>query len=86
MKREQALAHEFVDYIPKKLEDGVVVYVSLTYATAVHRSCCGCGSEVVTPLSPTDSDPNVRRPTEDDRSAFTESGSSTACRFAPPPL
>jgi hypothetical protein len=31
-----------------------VVYVSISYATAVHRCCCGCGGEVVTPLSPTD--------------------------------
>src|SRR5574341_134807 len=45
--------HEFVDTIPDSLEDGIV-YVSIRCATAVHLCCCGCESEVVTPLSPTD--------------------------------
>lgn len=45
--------HEFVDLIPETLEDGIV-YVSIPYTTAVHRCACGCGNEVVTPLSPTD--------------------------------
>jgi len=45
--------HEFVDFIPAALEDGVV-YVSVRYATIVHRCCCGCGEEIVTPLTPTD--------------------------------
>jgi hypothetical protein len=31
-----------------------VLYVSLPYATATHRCACGCGNEVVTPLSPAD--------------------------------
>jgi hypothetical protein len=35
------------------MEDGVI-YVSVDYATAIHKCCCGCGNEVVTPLSPTD--------------------------------
>ena len=26
----------------------------MEYSTAVHKCCCGCGQEVVTPLSPTD--------------------------------
>jgi hypothetical protein len=26
----------------------------MEYATVVHKCCCGCGKEVVTPLSPTD--------------------------------
>lgn len=53
MKRVQALRHEFVEYVPDELEDGTI-YISISYATAVHRCCCGCGFEVVTPLSPTD--------------------------------
>lgn len=53
MTRELVLRHEFVEYIPSNLEDRTV-YVSVAYATAVHRCCCGCGQEVVTPLSPTD--------------------------------
>ena len=48
-----SIKHEFVEFIPDKLRDGVV-YVSIIYATAVHRCACGCGNEVVTPLSPTD--------------------------------
>ena len=53
MKRELVLRHEFVEFIPDKLADGVV-YVSIPYATVAHKCCCGCGIEVVTPLSPTD--------------------------------
>ena len=53
MKRELILRHEFVEFIPDKLADGVV-YVSIPYATVAHKCCCGCGMEVVTPLSPTD--------------------------------
>ena len=45
--------HEFVDTIPENLDDGVV-YITITYATVVHLCCCGCKSEVVTPVSPTD--------------------------------
>lgn len=47
------LNHKFVEYIPKELEERTL-YVSIAFATAVHRCCCGCGNEVVTPLSPTD--------------------------------
>lgn len=47
--------HKFVEFIPeqKEMEDGVV-YVSLEYDTAIHNCMCGCGEQVVTPLSPTD--------------------------------
>jgi hypothetical protein len=47
------VTHEFVDYIPESVKEGTV-YVCIQFATAVHKCCCGCGSEVVTPLSPTD--------------------------------
>ena len=47
------LSHEFVEFVPETLQPGVL-YASLRYATVVHRCCCGCGMEVVTPLSPTD--------------------------------
>lgn len=53
MTRQTRLRHEFVEAVPEELEDGVL-YVSMLFATAVHRCCCGCGSEVVTPFSPTD--------------------------------
>ena len=47
------LSHRFVKSVPDMLEDGVV-YVSVEYATAIHKCCCGCGNQVVTPFSPTD--------------------------------
>lgn len=53
MKRVSILTHEFVEYIPDKLQDGTI-YISVKYATAVHKCCCGCGNEVVTPLAPTE--------------------------------
>lgn len=48
-----SLRHEFVEYIPDKLEERTL-YVSIEFATVAHKCCCGCGREVVTPLSPTD--------------------------------
>ena len=42
---------EFVEFVPDELEDGRL-YVSIEHTTAVHRCACGCGTEVVTPLSP----------------------------------
>lgn len=42
-----------VEYIPEQLDEGVL-YVSHRFATALHKCCCGCGGEVVTPLSPRD--------------------------------
>lgn len=47
------IRHEFVELIPDNIAEGVL-YVSIKYATAAHKCCCGCGSEVVTPISPTD--------------------------------
>lgn len=53
MKRITALAHEFVEYIPQDLQPEKL-YISVAFTTAAHKCCCGCGGEVVTPLSPTD--------------------------------
>ncbi|MBK7143581.1 MAG: hypothetical protein IPH75_16080 [bacterium] len=47
------ITHKFVEKIPDKLDEKVL-YVSSKYGTAVHKCFCGCGEEVVTPLSPTD--------------------------------
>lgn len=47
------LKHEFVEFIPDDLGSNTI-YISIAFATVAHRCCCGCGSEVVTPLSPTD--------------------------------
>jgi len=43
----------FVEFIPDEVEQGKL-YISETYQTAIHKCCCGCGEEVVTPLSPVD--------------------------------
>lgn len=48
-----ALKHEFMEFIPDDLRDGTI-YVSMRFATAIHKCCCGCGQQVVTPFSPTD--------------------------------
>jgi hypothetical protein len=52
MKPEIVLAFEFVEFIPEELKERTL-YISKAYGTAVHKCCCGCGREVVTPLSPT---------------------------------
>src|SRR5271167_3964779 len=51
MRRPIMIRHEFVEFIPKDREEGVL-YVSIAYATAVHNCFCGCGTKVVTPISP----------------------------------
>lgn len=53
MTRASVLTPEFVEYIPADTKEGVL-YISIPFATATHRCCCGCGNIVVTPLSPTD--------------------------------
>lgn len=45
------LTHKFVSFIPKEIEENVI-YISIDYCTAIHKCCCGCGEEVVTPISP----------------------------------
>ena len=47
------MRHEFVEHVPERVEDDVI-YVSVKFGTVVHNCACGCGSEVVTPLSPDD--------------------------------
>jgi hypothetical protein len=42
----------FVKLIPDALQSNVL-YISMEYRTVVHKCCCGCGKEVVTPLSST---------------------------------
>jgi hypothetical protein len=53
MKPDIVLTHEFVEYVPDVLKERTL-YVSIPFTTVVHKCCCGCGREVVTPLSPTD--------------------------------
>lgn len=53
MKPNTSITHEFVEFMPSTIEEGVV-YVSVPFATVIHKCVCGCGNRVVTPLSPTD--------------------------------
>lgn len=49
--KQSRIIPRFVEFIPTKLEEGIL-YISEKYGTAIHKCCCGCGQEVVTPLSP----------------------------------
>lgn len=49
----ETLVPEFVRFVPERLDPGVL-YISMEFATASHLCCCGCGSKVVTPFTPTD--------------------------------
>lgn len=49
--RQTHLKPQFVEFIPDKLDDSVL-YISERFRTCSHRCCCGCGDEVVLPLSP----------------------------------
>lgn len=51
--RRTTIAPRFVETIPDRLEDGDL-YISERYGTAIHKCCCGCGEEVVTPLTSAD--------------------------------
>ena len=53
MTAVRKLDHRFVEVVPPELASGIL-YVSLEYGTMIHLCCCGCGNEVVTPLSPND--------------------------------
>jgi hypothetical protein len=53
MLRHVRLEHRFVQYIPEKLEPGII-YISMEFATAAHACCCGCGEQVITPFTPPD--------------------------------
>jgi len=52
-ERVLSFSHEFVEFIPEELSDGVL-YVSIEYGSASHKCACGCGRKVVTPITPTD--------------------------------
>jgi hypothetical protein len=49
--RHNTIRPEFVESAPARLNDGVI-YISDRFRTALHKCCCGCGKEVVTPLNP----------------------------------
>lgn len=51
--RKTSITPVFVDFIPDRLENGIL-YICGQYNTAAHKCCCGCGEEVITPLTPAD--------------------------------
>jgi hypothetical protein len=53
MARVDILKPIYVQYIPPSgsVKDGEL-YISLEFQTAIHKCCCGCGEEVVTPFNP----------------------------------
>jgi hypothetical protein len=51
--RRTHISHRFVEFIPDVVDEGIL-FISMEYATAIHKCCCGCGTEVVTPFTPTD--------------------------------
>jgi hypothetical protein len=53
MRKNFRISHKFVDQVPNRVEESTL-YISIEYATAIHKCFCGCGSEVVTPFSPSD--------------------------------
>ncbi len=53
MPRQEKLIPEFIELAPSELKEGVL-YISMIYASVIHKCCCGCGEKVVTPLGPTD--------------------------------
>lgn len=53
MEKINDLKPEFVHYMPKELNQGVL-YISMEYSLVMHLCACGCGEKVATPLSPED--------------------------------
>lgn len=51
--KEVRIKHEVMDSIPEILQANTL-YVTLDRDVAGHLCACGCGREVITPLSPTD--------------------------------
>lgn len=50
MSRLSTIQPEFVEFVPKELEEGVL-YVSVPYSTTVHKCACGCGSKITLPIN-----------------------------------
>lgn len=51
MTTQDTLRPVFTETFPSAMDTGVL-YVSIPYRTCGHLCCCGCGHEVITPLSP----------------------------------
>lgn len=49
--RVTRIVPNFVTSFPEQMQPGVL-YVSVTFSSAAHLCACGCGRQVITPLSP----------------------------------
>lgn len=50
MGKRLKMNHQFVEYIPEVLEDGML-YISMRFGVAIHLCACGCRLKTVTPFS-----------------------------------
>ena len=50
-RRVRSIRHVFVVEVPRQIDEKTL-YISMDDGTCIHRCLCGCGAEVVTPLSP----------------------------------
>ena len=53
MRAVDRLGPAFVGEVPERLDPGVL-YVSVEHGSMIHLCACGCGAEVVLPLTPLD--------------------------------
>lgn len=44
---------KFVDRVPSEIEEGII-YISTSVNTAIHLCPCGCKTEIVTPIDPSE--------------------------------
>ena len=51
--KQTAITPYYVTNMPEKLDEGVL-YICERYHIAAHKCCCGCGQEVITPITPAD--------------------------------
>lgn len=47
----KTIEYKFVKQIPKDIPDGIL-FISIEFETIMHKCCCGCGKDVITPISP----------------------------------
>lgn len=47
------IKHEFVEIIPDEIKEGIL-YISIPFATSMHKCACGCGEIVVIPIRSTE--------------------------------
>ena len=51
--KQSVITPQYVGNIPEKLDEGIF-YICERYHIAAHKCCCGCGQEVITPLTSAD--------------------------------